>query len=763
MKIIIIGSGPNGIFSAAELKKVFPNCSITIFEQADVLNNLNQIPNVAWHSTMSDLVLPCSLNDSIDLKYRPRTNDLISYYSHFISENNLDIRTNCKAILVGNQNEKAFVDILELGELTRYYSDYIIIATGIYSNNRTWNKDSNSILIKRFIDITLRNKNLVLVGGGNSAIDFIIYLLPHNKIHWIIRDKTWAPIFSNVKPQFDKILKKYSSNIEMHFNTEIDKIDENSSILLKNGSEIKSVDEVCVLIGYNSINTLFTNSGITYENECIKTNDDLETSIENIYVFGSIAAKFNGVSSSPTFISNGNKDKLNLITTSIKKKIIENKINIPILSSHVYVKNILIVVHPDDELFWAYELLRRSSDLLVICLTNFENKERRNAFIKVMDIYQCDYEIYNFKDRGVEGFSEEDLALIEKKISPIVNANCIDKIYTHNPDGDYGHPSHAAISYLIQKNIIDKSKIYFFTFGNIKKDLSIKEIKSLEIYFPKLNFSNFFKYFSLSIIEFFVQLKCFIRNRKFNIYEVLCRLKYGKSLANFNNDFEHIQAMRYSEFVNYCEYKRPFEQLSLLYKHWKVPQNSEELYNSEKSFYDIYFDRKYLITEFLPNCHGLTLSVGCHSYNRYDAYCLKNPENYVTIDLNPSYKVYGSPYEHLTGDFLSHQRLDKDLYQNIILFGVLGIPNIGFNDNYTLFNLEELAINHADSILNVDGLLLIGPDISLNKNSDREAAIKYWFDIAERVKILKSRYSLIHSLIAKTNIILVFKKKTSNE
>lgn len=763
MEFIIIGSGPNGIYAATELKKTFPNSSIKIFEQSHVLNNLKQIPNVAWHSRMSDLVLPCSLNDEINLNLRPRTNELISYYSYFILENNLDVRINCKANLLGNHNGRPFVDILESGELTRYHADYIIVATGIYNNNRPWYKESNSILIKRSIDLSLTGKNLVLVGAGNSAIDFIIYLLPSNKIHWIIKNKKWSPIFSNVKPQFDKVLKKYSNNIEIYFNTEIDEIDDNSSVFLNNGRKISKVDEVCVLIGYNSINDLFTNSGINYENECIKTNDYLETSIENIYVFGSVSAKFNGVSSTPTFISNGNNDKLQLIITSIKKKNIESNINIPVLSSHVYAKNLLIVVHPDDELLWAYHLLDVSSDLLVICLTNFDNVERRKAFIKVMNIYDCDYEIYDFKDRGVEGFSEDDLFLIEKKINPIINSNCIHKIYTHNPDGDYGHPSHAAISYLIQKNLNDKSKLFFFTFGTQKKDLTTKEIKSLEIYFPKLNITNSFKFFSLSILEFVVQVKCFLRNRKFNIYEILCRLKHGKSLANFNNDFEHMQAMLYSEFVNFFEYKRPFEQLSVLYKHWKVPKNSEELYNRDKSFYDIYFDRKYLITDFLPNCNGLTLSVGCHSYNRYDAYCLKIPQNYVTIDLNPSYKVYGSPYEHLIGDFLSHQRSDKNLYQNIILFGVLGIPNIGFNDNYTLYNLEELAINHADSILNDDGLLLIGPDISLNKNSNRETAIKYWFDIAKRVKILNFKYSLIHSLIAKTNIILVFKKKTTNE
>jgi thioredoxin reductase len=762
MKFIIIGSGPNGIYCASQLIKSFPNSSVVIFEQGESLNNLKKIPEVAWHSTMSDLILPSTLNEVIDLNSRPRTSELVNYYSHFIRENDIKINNNSKAILVGKDTDKPFVDIIESRVVKRYYSDFLIIATGIYENNRIWKLDSNSSLINRTIDLSLRKKNLVLVGGGNSAIDFIIYLLPYNKITWIIKNNNWSPIFSNVKPMFEKIIKNFSNNLKLYLNTEISSIEDDSTIILKNGEKINNFDQISVLIGYNSRNELFTNSDIKFENECIKTNAEQETSINDIYVFGSIAAKWNGVSSTPTFISNGNKNKLDIIIKNIKKKIVERDINNCILRSHPYAKIILIVVHPDDELLWAHELLNEVSDLLVVCLTNKDNDIRRNSFIAVMKLYDCEYEIFNFPDRGVDGFTDDDLFQIEKILTPIINSSSIEKVYTHNPDGDYGHPSHAAVSFLIEKNIIDKSKLFFFTFGSSRKQISKKDIKALEIYFPKFKISNFPTNFLKSIVELFIQFKSIIRLRKFDLSEVISHFKYGKSISNFKNDLEHIEAMHYSEFVNYYLYKRPFDTLSKLYNHWKVPGSGKDLYIKFTSFYDMYIDRKYIITEFLPSCAGLTLSVGCHSYNRYDAYCMKEPNNFVTIDLNPSFRVFGSPYEHFVGDFLAHSRTDNRLYQNIILFGVLGIPSTGFNDNYTLFNLEELAISHADKILNPGGLLLIGPDISLNKEITREVAIKYWFDIAERVELLNTSYILQYSLIAKTNLILIFKKKSNN-
>ena len=115
---------------------------------------------------------------------------------------------------------------------------------------------------------------------------------------------------------------------------------------------------------------------------------------------------------------------------------------------------LMIIAHPDDELiFGGNELINNGSDYKVVCVTNPKDENRIDEFEKVMKkLNVCTWEILDFEDTlypaNLDGV-EDDRAI--SAIFRLVNSRQWDKIVTHNPIGEYGHPQH--------KFIFDRVKI----------------------------------------------------------------------------------------------------------------------------------------------------------------------------------------------------------------------------------------------------------------------------------------------------------------
>ena len=179
-------------------------------------------------------------------------------------------------------------------------------------------------------------------------------------------------------------------------------------------------------------------------------------------------------------------------------------------------------------------------------------------------------------------------------------------------------------------------------------------------------------------------------------------------------------------------------------------KNWNDVYNLKKEWYDVHLCRKYLITEFLPQCSNYTLSVGTHDFNINDHLCVKEPHKYETIDLDEKYRIYGSPYKHTTIDFIDYTSDYK--YDNIILFGVLGCPAIdNVNDCYTLDNID-IVFNKIDSLLNINGKCLFGLDLQHDKKSDN------WDIIFNNFIENNNNYEIIENLNYYNKIIVIKKK-----
>jgi hypothetical protein len=200
-------------------------------------------------------------------------------------------------------------------------------------------------------------------------------------------------------------------------------------------------------------------------------------------------------------------------------------------------KNIMIVSHTDDELLWGWKELKNKEDWLVICIFqqyNFPNSEieRKRRFLnfeKTSNVYNFDYVIFEYIDNPYNLEVNNDIQeKIKLDIKKYINSN-VNMILTHNPHGEYGHYHHKITSKIVTEMIIDKDKLYYFSF-NINKYEEFDE-KYLEC---------FYGYFSHCLNDLTV-----IGHRKLsNISEIIhCK--------NYKYDYELIKN-KYPEFFLNC-------------------------------------------------------------------------------------------------------------------------------------------------------------------------------------------------------------------
>ncbi len=192
-----------------------------------------------------------------------------------------------EVVSVKNENGKKIVQTKH----DKIESEYVVLATG--RTSRTLNLDREKEFIGRGISFCAlcdgnlyKGKDVVIIGGGNSALEEAIYLSNIcNKVVIVHRkDKFTAE---------DSMIETISTlkNVEIKFKANVEKYniidDKIKSVILDTGEEIKC-DGIFIAIGYVPINDLID---VDKENGYIIVDNNNETSIKNIYACGDAIKK----------------------------------------------------------------------------------------------------------------------------------------------------------------------------------------------------------------------------------------------------------------------------------------------------------------------------------------------------------------------------------------------------------------------------------------------------------------------------------------
>ncbi len=273
--VVIIGAGVAGISAAIYAKR--SNMNILLIEK-DVpggqINKTAEIENYPGFSSIKGPDLAFNLFDQINkLKIPYRALEVLEIVDKenykILKTDKEEIKTKCVIIATGRIPKK-----LGLENEDKLYGQGISFCAICDGN-------------------LYKDKEVIVVGGGNSAIEESLYLSEIAKKVTILNRSDRLRANEEAQEEI-----KTKNNVFIMYDTTIKNINVNNKKLIvdiidkENKIENKlSVDGVFVFIGYEPSNELVKNLNITDKNGYIIVNKRMETKIQGIFACGDIIKK----------------------------------------------------------------------------------------------------------------------------------------------------------------------------------------------------------------------------------------------------------------------------------------------------------------------------------------------------------------------------------------------------------------------------------------------------------------------------------------
>ncbi len=168
------------------------------------------------------------------------------------------------------------------------------------------------------------------------------------------------------------------------------------------------------------------------------------------------------------------------------------------------IDKLMIVSHPDDELFWGGAHLLRD-DYLVICVTNdYPTDERKKEFLATMKDTGEKCLVLDYPDSRInKGVLKNDIDMLTtskkglmKDIQTLLTYKKWSEVVTHNPEGEYGKYNHQRVSEFVTECFQNTNKtleglFYFgkFYWGEVPgeqldEDILKRKIELINSYSP---------------------------------------------------------------------------------------------------------------------------------------------------------------------------------------------------------------------------------------------------------------------------------------
>ncbi|QJF25156.1 YpdA family putative bacillithiol disulfide reductase [Mammaliicoccus vitulinus] len=301
---LIIGGGPCGLSAAIEQKRRGINA--VVIEKGNVVDAIYNYPTHQTFFSSSDKLgigdVPFIVED-----LKPKRNQALVYYREVVKHHQIDVRTFEEVLAVKKVDNRFLVSTTK----QTYKVRFLTIATGYYGQPNELEVEGQELskVMHYFKEAhPYFNQDVVIVGGKNSAVDAAIELEKAGaNVTVLYRGSEYSKSIKPwILPNFESLANH--EKITMHFNSEVERIDEDTLTFSKEGKShtIKN-DFVFAMIGYHPDYKFLESCGVeTITNEFgtapLYNKDTMESNVENLYIAGVIAA---GNDANTIFIENG--------------------------------------------------------------------------------------------------------------------------------------------------------------------------------------------------------------------------------------------------------------------------------------------------------------------------------------------------------------------------------------------------------------------------------------------------------------------------
>ncbi len=258
--LIIIGAGPAGIGAGLKAKELGLN--FQILEQDSLGGTVYTFPRskiVMTHPVDLPLHGPVKLNNT-------SKSELLDLWLELIKTYEIPVLEKSKVEKV--QKKDNYFEI-EMSDGNLYYSHYVLLAIGRRGTPRKLGipgESNNPIVAYRLLEPeALNSKKIMVVGGGDSAIEAALSLMETNTVYLSYRKNN----FARLKPQNEERIQKAitEQRILMLFESELTQIKDSEIVLNWKGESqtIKEVDQIYIFAGGELPTEFLKKAGVELE------------------------------------------------------------------------------------------------------------------------------------------------------------------------------------------------------------------------------------------------------------------------------------------------------------------------------------------------------------------------------------------------------------------------------------------------------------------------------------------------------------------
>lgn len=258
--VIVIGAGASGLNAAMLLQD--KGFRVVILEQRKLASTIEDFPEGKWiydEPTAREKTGPLWLKQSTK-------EELLGEWHRQAEERKLDIRYG--ASVSGLERHKDSLTVVTM-DGQRYDARKVILASGQRGTPRRLNcpgDDLDTVSHRLYSPKHYHDEKILVVGGGNSAIEAALALCDKNKVTLSYRAPQFTRVFSDNLRRIKEAMA--SGKVEVVFESEILRFSPGQYVMkTKAGEEKRDFDHAFILIGAELPTKFLKSLGIKLENE----------------------------------------------------------------------------------------------------------------------------------------------------------------------------------------------------------------------------------------------------------------------------------------------------------------------------------------------------------------------------------------------------------------------------------------------------------------------------------------------------------------
>ncbi len=221
--ILVVGAGAAGLNAALAAKDKGFGC--VVLEKGMIANTIENFPEGKWVYAEPD-TKPAKGKLWLD---GARKEELVARWKQIVTEHGLDVRTEEPLTGLTRQKDGTFVARTPKAE---YRCKKVILATGQRGNPRKLGvagEDLEQIYHRLYAPTQYHGEDILVVGGGNSAVEAALVLSQRNRVVMSYRKGEFARIFKDNQRHLDAAIAE--KRIEVVFHSQVKEFRSGEAVL----------------------------------------------------------------------------------------------------------------------------------------------------------------------------------------------------------------------------------------------------------------------------------------------------------------------------------------------------------------------------------------------------------------------------------------------------------------------------------------------------------------------------------------------------